>query len=101
MIWLVEDDTGIRELMAYTLVSTGFPARGFADGAALFQALETEKPELLLLDVMLPGEDGVEILRRLRARPDTRDLPVIMATARGGEYDKVQALDMGADDYLA
>lgn len=101
MIWLVEDDTGIRELMAYTLVSTGFSARGFADGAALFQALETEKPELLLLDVMLPGEDGVEILRRLRARPDTRDLPVIMATARGGEYDKVQALDMGADDYLA
>ena len=97
MIWCVEDDASIREIEVYTLNSTGFQARGFADGASFRAALETETPELVLLDVMLPGEDGVSLLRYL---PQTRDVPVIMATAKGMEYDKIQSLDMGADDYL-
>ena len=100
MIWCVEDDSGIREIEVYTLNSTGFQARGFADGASFREALETETPELVLLDVMLPGEDGVSLLRYLRQTPQTRDVPVIMATAKGMEYDKIQSLDMGADDYL-
>lgn len=101
MIWCVEDDASIREIEVYTLNSTGFQARGFADGASFRAALETETPELVLLDVMLPGEDGVSLLRYLRQTPQTRDVPVIMATAKGMEYDKIQSLDMGADDYLA
>ena len=100
MIWCVEDDSGIREIEVYTLNSTGFQARGFADGASFREALETGTPELVLLDVMLPGEDGVSLLRYLRQTPQTRDVPVIMATAKGMEYDKIQSLDMGADDYL-
>ena len=100
MIWCVEDDASIREIEVYTLNSTGFQARGFADGADFRAALETETPELVLLDVMLPGEDGVSLLRYLRQTPQTRDVPVIMATAKGMEYDKIQSLDMGADDYL-
>ena len=100
MIWCVEDDSGIREIEVYTLNSTGFEARGFADGGSFRAALETELPELVLLDVMLPGEDGVSLLRFLRQTPRTRDVPVIMATAKGMEYDKIQSLDMGADDYL-
>lgn len=100
MIWCVEDDASIREIEVYTLTSTGFQARGFADGASFRAALETETPELVLLDVMLPGEDGVSLLRYLRQTPQTRDIPVIMATAKGMEYDKIQSLDMGADDYL-
>ena len=100
MIWCVEDDSGIREIEVYTLNSTGFEARGFADGGSFRAALETELPELVLLDVMLPGEDGVSLLRFLRQTPRTRDVPVIMATARGMEYDKIQSLDLGADDYL-
>ena len=100
MIWCVEDDASIREIEVYTLNSTGFQARGFADAASFRQALETETPELVLLDVMLPGEDGVSLLRYLRQTPQTRDVPVIMATAKGMEYDKIQSLDMGADDYL-
>ena len=100
MIWCVEDDASIREIEVYTLNSTGFQARGFADGAGFRAALETETPELVLLDVMLPGEDGVSLLRYLRQTPQTRDVPVIMATAKGMEYDKIQSLDMGADDYL-
>ena len=100
MIYCVEDDTGIREIEIYTLKSTGFEACGFADGASFFEALVKEKPALVLLDVMLPGEDGVEILKRLKAAPATCDIPVIMATAKGMEYDKVQSLDLGADDYL-
>ena len=99
-IFCVEDDAGIREIEIYTLKSTGFAARGFADGAAFFEALAKEKPSLVILDVMLPGEDGVEILKRLKAAPATCDIPVIMATAKGMEYDKVQSLDLGADDYL-
>lgn len=101
MIFYAEDDTNIRELVLYTLQKSGFAARGFADGAALMQAMRAELPDLVLLDVMLPGEDGVSLLRRLRADGRTRDIPVIMLTARGAEYDKVIGLDSGADDYLA
>lgn len=100
MIWCVEDDAGIREIETYTLQSTGFQARGFEDGAAFQAALKTQLPELVILDVMLPGKDGVTLLRELKADPATRDIPVIMATARGAEYDKIQSLDLGADDYL-
>ena len=100
MIWCVEDDAGIREIELYALNSTGLSARGFEDGAAFWEALQTETPELVLLDVMLPGEDGVSLLRRMKASPNFRDIPVIMATARGAEYDKIQSLDLGADDYL-
>ena len=99
-IFCVEDDAGIREIEIYTLKSTGFTARGFADGAAFFETLAKEKPSLVILDVMLPGEDGVEILKRLKAAPATCDIPVIMATAKGMEYDRVQSLDLGADDYI-
>ena len=95
MIWCVEDDAGIREIELYALNSTGLSARGFEDGAAFWEALQTETPELVLLDVMLPGEDGVSLLRRMKASPNFRDIPVIMATARGAEYDKIQSLDLG------
>ena len=101
MIFCVEDDAGIRELMVYTLNASGFEAVGFPDGAALFQALENQKPQLIMLDIMLPGEDGISILKKLRSRNGTERIPVIMATAKGTEYDKVIALDSGADDYLA
>ena len=101
MIWCVEDDPSIREIEVYALNSTGLVARGFADGEEFWKALEGEAPELVLLDVMLPGEDGVAILKRLRDHQRWRDIPVIMATAKGTEYDKVIALDLGADDYLA
>lgn len=100
MIWCVEDDASIRDIEIYTLCATGFEARGFADGPTFFEALGTERPELVILDIMLPGDDGVEILKRLRAGSDTCRIPVIMATARGTEYDKIQSLDLGADDYL-
>ncbi len=100
MIWCVEDDASIREIEVYTLNSTGFEAVGFSDGAAFKAALKNNKPELIILDVMLPGEDGVEILKFLKSNPDTCDIPVIMATAKGMEYDKIQSLDLGADDYL-
>lgn len=99
MIFCVEDDNGIRDLMIYTLNSAGFEARGFSDGAAFLDALRDQSPELVLLDIMLPGEDGIRILKRLRA--DGNKVPVIMATAKGTEYDKVIGLDLGADDYLA
>ena len=98
MIYCVEDDAGIRELVVYTLQNTGLEARGFADGEALFAALREQKPDLLLLDIMLPGEDGVECLRRLRQQ--SSHTPVMMLTARSSEYDKVLGLDAGADDYL-
>ena len=100
MIYCVEDDAGIRELVVYTLQNTGLEARGFSDGGALFEALRTDKPQLILLDIMLPGEDGNRLLARLRQDPRTRRLPVIMVTARGEEMDKVQGLDSGADDYI-
>ena len=100
MIWCVEDDAGIREIELYALTSTGFDARGFEDGAAFWAALQTEQPELVLLDVMLPGEDGVSLLKKMKAAPAFVSIPVIMATAKGAEYDKIQSLDLGADDYL-
>ena len=100
MIWCVEDDPSIREIEVYALHSTGLEARGFADGAEFWEALEKELPELVILDVMLPGEDGVAILKRMRADERYRDIPVIMATARSTEFDKVQSLDLGADDYI-
>ena len=101
MIFCVEDDSSIRDLMIYTLNSAGFEAKGFDCGDHLFEALRTEKPQLIMLDIMLPGEDGISILKKLRAQPGTKDTPVIMATAKGTEYDKVVGLDSGADDYLA
>lgn len=101
MIFCVEDDNGIRDLMIYTLNSAGFEAMGLEDGGAFFSALEKKKPELILLDIMLPGEDGISILKKLRGNAATSKIPVIMATARGTEYDKVIGLDLGADDYLA
>ena len=100
MIWCVEDDPSIREIEVYALNSTGLEARGFADGREFWEALETALPELVLLDVMLPGEDGVAILKRLRSDERYREIPVIMATAKGTEFDKVQSLDLGADDYI-
>ena len=101
MIYCVEDDNSIRELMLYTLRASGFEAAGFCDGNSLFDALSRHKPQLIMLDIMLPGMDGMEILRRLRADAGTADVPVIMATARGTEYDRVLGLDSGADDYLS
>ena len=100
MIWCVEDDNGILETELYALTSMGFSARGFADGAAFWAELQGERPELVLLDVMLPGLDGVTLLRRMKESPALREIPVIMATAKGTEYDKIQSLDLGADDYL-
>ena len=101
MIFCVEDDQAIRDLMIYALNSAGFETMGFEDGNALFSVLEKKKPELIMLDIMLPGEVGIEILKRLRGSTATADIPVIMATAKGTEYDKVIGLDLGADDYLA
>lgn len=100
MIWCVEDDNGILETELCALASTGFAARGFSDGDAFWEALQRERPALVLLDVMLPGTDGVTLLRRMKDRPTLRDIPVVMATAKGTEYDKIQSLDLGADDYL-
>ena len=100
MIYCVEDDAAIRDIEVYALRSTGFEAEGLETGAELFAALKKRLPELIILDVMLPGEDGLEILRRLRLSAVTRNVPVIMATARGAEYDKITGLDSGADDYL-
>ncbi len=101
MIYYVEDDNGIRELVIYTLKNTGLDAVGLSDGKELFGALKKEIPELLLLDIMLPGEDGVSIMRRLRENPETKELPIILLTAKGEEYEKVTGLDAGADDYIA
>ncbi len=100
MIYYVEDDDNIRDLVIYTLNSTGLKAEGFPDGKAFWNAMRAEVPELVLLDIMLPGDDGVTILRQLRADSRYASVPVIMATARGTEYDKVRALDLGADDYV-
>ena len=101
MIWCVEDDASIRDIEVYALRSVGFEARGFSDGAAFWDALRAERPELVVLDVMLPGIDGIELLSRMRASDALRDIPAIMATAKGTEYDKIHGLDLGADYYLA
>lgn len=100
MIWCVEDDSSIRDIEIYALCSTGFDAKGFDSGDAFWAALQQEIPSLVILDVMLPGQDGVELLRTMKASEKFRDIPVIMATAKGSEYDKIQSLDLGADDYL-
>ncbi len=101
MIYCVEDDSSIRELMLYALRASGFDAEGFEDGEALFRALEHQIPKLILLDIMLPGMDGIAILKRLRKSSATAHVPIIIASAKGTEYDKVMGLDLGADDYLA
>ena len=100
MIYCVEDDDNIRELVIYTLETTGLKARGFAEGSAFMEALAFDTPELILLDIMLPGEDGLELLKKLKSSPKTKGIPVIMVTAKGTEYDKVIGLDSGADDYV-
>lgn len=100
MIYCVEDERNIRELIVYTLESSGFTARGFENGQELFAAINKEEPQLILLDIMLPGEDGMSILKKLKGAPHTSELPVILVTAKGSEYDKVMGLDMGADDYI-
>ncbi len=101
MIYCVEDEDAIRDLMVYTLKASGFEAQGFESDAALWPAMKKQMPELVILDIMLPGTDGLSILSKLRSSPVTEDIPVIMATAKGSEYDKVTGLDSGADDYLA
>ena len=100
MIFCVEDDGNIRELVVYTLNTTGMEARGFENGSELMKALASEMPELVLLDIMLPGEDGLSILKKLKSSSKTKQIPVIMVTAKGAEYDVVKGLDAGADDYV-
>ena len=100
MIWCVEDDASIRDIEVYALQSTGFEAKGFEEGESFLEALGAERPDLVILDVMLPGKDGIELLKILKASPKYMDIPVIMATAKGAEFDKVKGLDLGADDYL-
>ena len=100
MIWCVDDDNTIREIEVYTLTQTGFEAKGFADGLSMIEALKTEQPELIVLDIMMPGMDGIDVLKVIRSKPETRRIPVIMATAKGTEMDKIHGLDTGADDYL-
>ena len=101
MIFCVEDDKSIRDLVIYTLTAVGYEAEGLATGEEMFKALEKTSPQLIMLDIMLPDEDGLAILKKLKSDPMTADIPVIMATAKGTEYDKVVGLDRGADDYLA
>lgn len=102
MIWCVEDDASIRDIEVYALSSAGFAARGFEDGSCFYAAItgEEDKPQLIVLDVMLPGIDGIELLRRIRANAALKQIPIVMATAKGSEYDKIQGLDLGADYYL-
>ena len=100
MIYCVEDEGSIRELMLYTLNMAGMDAVGFSDSEVFWESMKSARPELIMLDIMLPGEDGISILQKLRASPVTADIPVIMATAKGSEFDKVTGLDLGADDYL-
>jgi two-component system alkaline phosphatase synthesis response regulator PhoP len=101
LIYLVEDDESIRELVIYTLRNTGFEAKGFAGAEEFWRELRERPPSLVILDIMLPGEDGLAILRRLRSHEPTKRLPIMMLTAKGAEYDKVLGLDSGADDYMA
>ncbi len=101
LIYCVEDDGGIRNMMVYTLNASGFEAEGYSDGTEFLRALARRKPDLVMLDIMLPGDDGLTILHKLREQPSTAALPVILCTAKGTEYDKVVGLDSGADDYLA
>ncbi|MGV3030113.1 winged helix-turn-helix domain-containing protein [Streptococcus suis] len=100
MIYCVEDDDAIRELMIYSLKTAGFEAKGFSEAASFWEGLEEASPDLVVLDVMMPGQDGISVLQDLRRQTRWLAIPVIMATAKGTEIDKVQSLDMGADDYL-
>lgn len=101
MIYCIEDDSAIRDLMMYTLRTAGFDARGFGSSAGLYEALKSSLPQLILLDLMLPGEDGIAILKKLKSQTAYAGIPVIIASAKGTEYDKITGLDLGADDYLA
>ena len=101
MIYYVEDETNIRELVVYTLTQMGMPAQGFAEAQSFYEAVEAELPELVLLDIMLPGEDGMTILRRLREDRRTAELPIVMVTAKDAEADTVRGPDLGADDYIS
>ena len=100
MIWCVEDDAGIRDIEMYALNAAGFETKGFEDGLSCWEALQKEKPELIVLDVMLPGMDGIEILTQMKESVEYSRIPVILATAKGQEYDRVRGLDLGADDYI-
>ena len=100
MIWCVEDDASIRDIEVYALQSTGYEAKGFEDGTSFLKEVKNQKPELVVLDVMLPGIDGITLLQKLKEDPETREIPVVMATAKGAEYDKIHGLDLGADYYL-
>lgn len=99
MIWCVEDDASIRDIELYALNSAGFETRGFEDGTSFWEALKKEKPDLVILDIMLPGMDGIELLQKMRESVD-KNIPVILATAKGQEYDRIRGLDLGADDYI-
>ena len=99
-IYYVEDDTSIRELVLYALKTAEFQVMGFENAASFYKRMKEQQPDLILLDIMLPGEDGVSILKKLKSRPDTENIPVIMMTAKSSEYDKVLGLDSGADDYI-
>jgi two-component system alkaline phosphatase synthesis response regulator PhoP len=99
-IFAVEDDDNIRELILYALSSAGFEGRGFTESRTLYPALDAAAPDLILLDIMLPGEDGITILKRLKASAKTGKIPVIMLTAKEAEYDRIKGLDSGADDYI-
>ena len=100
MIWCVEDDSSIRDIELYALDSAGFETKGFEDGISFWEALKKEKPELIILDVMLPGMDGIELLGKMKESLELSRIPVIMATAKGQEYDRIRGLDLGADDYI-
>ena len=100
MIWYIEDDASIRDIGMYALNSAGFETKGFEDGLSFWEALKKEKPELIVLDVMLPGMDGIEILYKMKASVEFCNIPIIMATAKGQEYDRIRGLDLGADDYI-
>ena len=100
MIWCVDDDNTIRDIEVYTLTQTGFESKGFADGVSMLEALKTEIPDLIVLDIMMPEMDGLQVLSKLRSEVAYKDIPVIMATAKGTEMDKIGGLNSGADDYL-
>lgn len=100
-IYISEDDDNIREMLVYALTSANFDAQGFADGEGLLRAISTEAPSLILLDIMMPGEDGISILKKLKTSPTLKHLPVIMLTAKTAEYDRIKGLDLGADDYIS
>ena len=100
MIWCVEDDVDIRDIEMYALTSSGFTARGFDDGISFWEALQKEAPDLVLLDIMLPGMDGLELLTKMKEAPAFSHIPVILASAKGQEFDRIRGLELGADDYI-